>query len=335
MADLKYLKHCIDPDIDRIEKTMREDIDSLSRDMDDLLLEILNYGLFGGGKRFRPLLAVIAGRLCNGEENGEENEIFKLAIAFEYLHMATLFHDDVIDRAETRRGKPSVNNSYGIAPAILAGDFLHARSMAIVGRYGGSEALEIFCGATGSMVDGEFLQLRNATNFNQSEKDYFDAIHGKTASLIAATTEIGGLHGGAGNREKEALKEYGRNLGCAFQIVDDLLDYIGDEQKTGKIVGNDLAEGKMSLPLIVTMESADSKERGRLLEILNDQELRHRSFDEVVDIIERCDGFSQTRLKAEQCVREGVRQLNIFPQEKEQEVQILTALAEYVMVRKK
>jgi octaprenyl-diphosphate synthase len=331
MADITALLNLIKPDIEKIEKAMRADVDSMAAGIDNLLLEILNYGLFGGGKRFRPLLAVIASRLCSVQEK----KIYDLAIAFEYLHLATLFHDDVIDQADTRRGKPSVCNAYGIVPAILAGDFLHARSMEIVGRYGGREALGIFCGATSGMVDGEFLQLRNARNFNQSEKDYFHAIKGKTGLLIAATTEIGALYGGADISRQRALKEYGSNLGCAFQIVDDLLDYMGDENKTGKVVGNDLAEGKMTLPLILAMERAENKDKGRLLAILAEPELRQQSFSEVSDLIDKYNGFAKTRKRAEHCVSEAIRQLNIFPQEKKREIQVLTALAQYVLVREK
>ncbi len=331
MADITELLHLINPDLEQIESAIRVDIDSLAEDVDDLLLEILQYGLFGGGKRFRPLLAVITARLCDCHAK----EIFKLSIAFEYLHVATLFHDDVIDEADMRRGKPSVCNAYGIAPAILAGDFLHARAMAIIGEYGGSEALGIFCKATSGMVDGEFLQLRNAENFNQSEKDYFDAIQGKTALLIAATTEIGGLYGGAGKSKRKALAKYGNSLGCAFQIVDDLLDYKGQESNTGKAVGNDLVEGKMTLPVILTLEQADSNDRKRLLAILANPDIRKNSFQEVFDLMEKYNGFSRAIQRAEQCIAQAIQQLENFPEEKVKEKNILIALAQYALVRQK
>lgn len=331
MADITSLLNLIKPDIEQIENSMRADIDSLSTEIDDLHLEILQYGLFSGGKRFRPLLAVIAARLCNCDKG----EIYKLAIAFEYLHLATLFHDDVIDKADTRRGKPSVSNAYGRAAAILAGDFLHARSMAIIGRYGGGEALEIFCNATGGMVNGEFLQLRNSTNYNQSEDDYFKVIHGKTALLIAATTQIGALYGGASRREQQSLKEFGIYLGYTFQIVDDLLDYKGDAKKTGKPVGNDLIEGKMTLPLILTLKKADSKDTGRIIDILNSLDMRHQCFGEVCDLIEKYDCFEQTSEKAKKCLAHAIKELDVFSQNREKEKQILTALAQYVLVREK
>lgn len=329
MATEDLLK-LVKPDIDRIEEALKGDLEALAEEMDGLLIEILNYGLFGGGKRFRPLIAVVSSRLCPNFSK----EMYHLSIAFEYLHLATLFHDDIIDQADTRRGKESVCKLYGITGAILAGDFLHARSMEIVGRYG-VECLSVFCNATRSMVDGEFVQLRNSRNYNQSEQDYFTAIEGKTALLISAATEIGGHFGGADAEQRTALKEYGRNLGYGFQIVDDLLDYLGDEKKTGKVVGNDLAEGKMTLPLIITLQNASTKDKVRLTEILQDGERRAASFIEVHRLIEAYDGYYLTRKKAEHCINKAVESLSIFPAEKKNDVAILEGLAVYALHREK
>ena len=327
----RQLKELIEPDIRRVETTMQSDLDSIADQFDGLLLEVLRYGLLNGGKRFRPLLATVAARLC-----GNGRDIYPLAIAFEYIHAATLFHDDVIDKADTRRGRPAVNKAYGTVAAILAGDFLHARSMAIVGERGGVEALKIFCGATGGMVDGEFLQLRNATNVNQSEADYFSAITGKTALLIAATTEIGALAGKGRDEERQALRRYGSNLGCAFQIVDDLLDYLGDQDSTGKPVGNDLVEGKMTLPLILAMNRAGTKERQHLMEILQNAGLRRRCMDEVTGLIVKYNGFTDTRSRAEALIREAVSQLEIFSHShQDRDRMILAGLAHYVLTRRK
>lgn len=331
-ADGKRLKELIAPDILRIEAAMRADIDSMKGHLDDLLMEVLGYGLFNGGKRFRPLLALLAARLCG--ETGPD--VYQLAIAFEYLHMATLFHDDVIDNADLRRGRPAVNRAYGMVAAILAGDFLHARSMSLIGEFGGVEALKIFCRATCGIVDGEFIQLRNAANYNQSEKDYFAAITGKTALLIAATTEIGALYAGGKQQEREALKRYGNHLGCAFQIIDDLLDYLGDQKTTGKTIGNDLAEGKMTMPLILAMSRAEGKDRERLLEILQDTDLRKKCFAEVNGFIARFNGFTDTKKMAEEMVLEALTELEIFSHpDKGKDRMILEGLAQYVLTRKR
>jgi len=327
------VKELIKPDIQRIEEVMLRDLDELSGHLDDLLMEVLRYGLLNGGKRLRPLLTILAARLCCGCEN---LDIYRLALAFEYLHVATLFHDDVIDNADTRRGRPAVNRAYGTVAAILAGDFLHARSMAIIGERAGIEALKIFCRATSGMVDGEFLQLRNAANYDQSEKGYFAAITGKTALLIAATTEIGALAGGADDEKRRALRIYGSNLGCAFQITDDLLDYLGDQNITGKPTGNDLAEGKMTLPLILAVNRADKKDREYLLRILKQDELRRSCFDEVKEIIAKYSGFSDTKRKAEELIAEAGAQLAVFSQPaQEKDRSLLGSLAQYVLGRNK
>lgn len=328
---MNVLMQLVQADIERIDSTMLDDLEKLAVKLDGRLVEILRYGLLGGGKRFRPLLTVISSRLSGGSSE----EIYNLSIAFEYLHLATLFHDDIIDRAETRRGKPSVCKAYGIAAAILAGDFLHSRAMEVIGRLGGEQALEIFCGATEAIVDGEFVQLRNAENFNQSEADYFRAIEGKTALLISAATEIGALFGGADRNQQQALREYGRNLGYGFQIVDDLLDYRGEESATGKSTGNDLCEGKMTLPLILALEQADQSGRNTIIEILADPETRGKSFNSVYNFIERHEGFSRAESRAQRCIEDALHNLRVFPAYKDKDIRILQGLAQYALQRKK
>ena len=237
---LARLKH----EIDLVDETMQADLQNLAGKelIPSNLVEVLEHALFNGGKRIRPLLCILSAALCGNTSKA----VYLLAIAFEYLHVATLLHDDVIDHADTRRHRPTINRLFGLTPAILAGDFLHARSMFLVGTLGGKQSLELICNATEAMVAGEFLQLANAQKLNQSEKDYFAVINGKTALFIGAICETGGIFAGAHDREIEALKTYGANLGKAFQIQDDLLDYLGDQAKTGKAVGNDFCEGKMT-----------------------------------------------------------------------------------------
>ncbi len=326
------LKELIAPDIRLIDETMQSDITEISGRLDGLLLEVLRYGLFNGGKRFRPLLAVLAARLSGNKDK----DVYRLAIAFEYLHMATLFHDDVIDNAQNRRGKPAVFRAYGQAAAILAGDFLHARSMALVGEFGGVEALKIFCRATSGMVDGEFLQLRNTANYNQSEQDYFAAVSGKTVLLISAAMEIGSLFGGRNGMVRKALLHYGNNLGCAFQIVDDLLDYVGDQRNTGKSIGNDLAEGKITLPLILALKKAAQKERQHVQNILQDSDARRRCYPEIKDFIGKYKGFDDAMRKAEELIGEAISELDIFESSvQERDRAMLEGLARYVLTRTK
>ena len=324
------LKELIIGETGAIDRVMREDINALGTALDPLLAEILEYGLFSGGKRIRPLLAIVSSRLSGRDDR----ELYRLACAFEYLHVASLFHDDVIDRAESRRGKVSVNRRYGTVGAILAGDFLLAHSMGLIGRYSGTRGLDIFTEATRGMVDGEFVQLRNSDNFNQSEDDYFTVVMGKTALLIGAACEIGALFGGADQQKQSALKRYGIHLGCAFQIVDDLLDYLGEASVTGKGVGNDLKEGKMTLPLIIALQKAPSAERHRLLALLKQEADPTAYFSEAVAFIDTYGGFSGARKKAEKIVEQALESLSLFPGEENQNsLGFLRELSAYVLKR--
>lgn len=329
---MKLLESII-PESEKIDKIMKADLDSVTADVDDLLREVLEYSLFGGGKRFRPLLTIMAARLCGKRDN---DSLYQLAVAFEYLHVATLLHDDVIDSGESRRGRMTVHLKFGMVPAILAGDFLHARSMALVGNLGGKGSLDIFSEATRGMVDGEFVQLRNVENYNQSVEHYYQGIIGKTALLIGAATEIGCIFGGGDQSDRAALKQYGVNLGCAFQIIDDLLDYQGDEKQTGKKVGNDLAEGKITLPLIIALSRAGRKEKGRIMQILTSKRERTRAFAEITGLIELYNGFSDSRKKAQELINEALGHLQRFNGcGDEQACFILKGLAQYVLTRKK
>lgn len=332
MNETQKMLAAINVETQRIDQVMRQDIRNFANEVDPLLVEVLEYGLFNGGKRIRPVLAVLSAKICGYTED----DIYDLAIAFEYLHAATLFHDDVIDNAQTRRGRTAVNKQFGLVAAILAGDFLHARSMEIVGRMAGSKGLAIFCQATAGMVDGEFMQLRNAAQLNLSEHDYYTAIMGKTGLLIAASCEVGAIFGGASVLEQEALREYGVGLGCAFQMVDDLLDFTGDERNTGKPVGNDLIEGKMTLPLIITLTRASEKDKIWLKNVLEDEVIRAKEFLSVKSLIESCEGFVETKNQAENSISQAVQQLKIFTNNSTQSgKEILTSLAGYVLTRNK
>lgn len=316
----------------KIDTFMQADLDRLTPDLDALLVEILHYGLFNGGKRIRPLLVVVASRLCGRDDDAA----YRLGAAFEYLHAATLFHDDIIDQSATRRGKQSVYQKFGTIAAILAGDYLHALAMATVGKYAGQAGLDVFCKATTGMVDGEFMQLRNSTWHNLSELDYYEAIMGKTGLLIAAACEIGALFGGGDVFKIKALRQYGVNLGCAYQIIDDLLDYQGDPAKTGKAVGNDLAEGKMTLPLILAFNKASSDDKARIMQILADDGLRVQSIDEICALIRQYDGFTAAGKKAENVVADASASLTVFADKNVGfERGLLDGLARYVLTREK
>jgi len=312
-----------------VEEAMRQDLAEALQGNDPLLAEVLDYALFGGGKRIRPLLAVLAAGICGNRDD----RIYRLAAAFEYLHVATLVHDDVIDNAGERRGRQSVARKYGTTAAILAGDWLHARSMFLVGRYGDKDSLEIFCRATAGMVDGEFLQLRHIGNCSVDEQRYFEVIQRKTAMLIESTCQIGALFSGADPRQQQAMAVYGNRLGTAFQLIDDLLDYQGDTRNTGKETGNDFVEGKITLPLIRTLSTADAAER-KIIDELFAERRKKKDLVRISAIIEKHQGFKSARKTAESLVQEAVAALDIFFGTADLEsLSVLKGLAGYVLGR--
>jgi len=318
----------IQPEAEKIDQFMRRDLKVIDN---PLLAEVIAYAIFNGGKRIRPLLTVLAARLCGC---AALDEVYRLALTFEYLHAASLLHDDVIDHAEQRRGRMAANKVWSNTHVILAGDFLHSRAMRLAGTIGGERCLDKICQAASAMVESEFLQLWNVRNMEISEEYYFQVLNGKTAALIAAACETGAIFAGATRKMQDALALFGVNLGLSFQIIDDLLDYQGDPAITGKAVGNDFQEGKMTLPLIYAMRQ-DSDGTGKALSVLlkekPDKSLR--SFVRARDLIEAAGGFSYARQRAGGLIDEAVRGLEIFSANPGRD--ILKALAIYVLERDK
>ena len=336
------LIYLLKPETAKIDQAMRQDLAIVGSPR---LREVLEYAIFNGGKRVRPLLTILAARLCWQNQGHEPDpgltaKLYQLALTFEYLHAASLLHDDVIDGSESRRGRTTANRVWDNAHVILAGDFLHARSMFLAGTIGGVECLSIIGFATAAMVESEFLQLANAENRDTSQRRYFEVLDGKTAALIAAATATGALFANAGVDERQALHTFGRNLGLTFQIVDDLLDYQGDTQKTGKAVGNDFQEGKMTLPLILALEQAKPQDQATLTSLLHGSaEERSKNFALVQRIIEQAGGFLAARHQAETLVQEAIGALAIFAKSPlrgialSPEQEVMTALAGYVLCR--
>lgn len=316
----------------RVDTTIQADLKKTLAGNDGLLIQVLEYALLRGGKRIRPVLAVVSSRLCGRDDE----KLYLLAAAFEYLHTATLIHDDVIDHAAKRRGCASVQHKFGLAAAILAGDWLHARSMHLIGALAGQRALDIFCGATTAMVDGEFLQLRHVADTDVTEEQYVAVILRKTARLISSTCEIGALFGGGTPAMQEALATYGRKLGIAFQIVDDLLDYQGDSKSTGKLVGNDFVEGKLTLPLIHALNQATPADKHTLLECIRGDRSLAEACATAQQIMESLHSFEIARAKAREEIAEGLKSLTIFDKQVQgHPLAVLEGLAGYVLSRDK
>ncbi len=323
------------PDIVMVDGAMKADVAGLAS---PALKEILAYALFSGGKRIRPILTVLACRLCGAAVGNKGHrdleETVRLAMSFEYLHAASLLHDDVIDRSEQRRGRPAANVIYGTAAVILAGDYLHARAMQLTAAIGGVKCLESLSRATTSMVEAEFLQAANAKQHEKSRQRYYQVLEGKTAALIGSACEVGALYAGGDAAQVLALRRFGENLGLAFQIVDDLLDYWGESTETGKAVGNDFMEGKVTLPLIYALENTD-KETGDFFHDLLGKTPAERgeAFPVVRDHIVRLGGLEYAKKQAADTVALALEQLAVLPQCEAR--QLLEGLAVYVLNRQK
>lgn len=231
-------------------------IQRLSSDV-PLVEKIAQYIIESGGKRLRPLLVLLSSQAAGYKQD----EHLKLAAVIEFLHTATLLHDDVVDTSDMRRGRSTANARWGNAPSVLVGDFLYARAFEMMVELGSLPIMEVLSHATAVIAEGEVLQLMNIRNPDISEAQYMEVIHNKTAMLFEAASHTGALLAGAEPGQETALRNYGKHLGLAFQLVDDALDYTGDAEAMGKNVGDDLAEGKPTLPLIYAMTNTAETEK--------------------------------------------------------------------------
>jgi octaprenyl-diphosphate synthase len=229
-----------------------------------LIAEISNHLISSGGKRIRPILLLLAAKLCNSKDQEKPKD---LAAAVELIHSATLLHDDVVDKSEVRRGKKTANSLWDNKASILVGDYLFSVAFQLMVRVKNLEVLALLSKASSIMADGEVMQLQSSNDVTLSKDKYFEIIFGKTAVLFAAACESGALISNASKKEVAALREFGNNLGIIFQIVDDILDYSSDEKTLGKDIGNDFFEGKVTLPTIFLYQKSNKIEQKLIADI--------------------------------------------------------------------
>ncbi|VAW18386.1 Decaprenyl diphosphate synthase [hydrothermal vent metagenome] len=261
-----------------------------------------------GGKRLRPMLTLISARLFG---KGEGNQL-KYAAAVEFMHNATLLHDDVVDESDMRRGKPAARKIWGNQASVLVGDFLLGQAFMMMVETGSMEALDTLSRAAALIAEGEVLQLSKAKNLATSDKDYMQIIGAKTATLFEAATMVGAMAGQANEPGQKAMAAYGRELGLAFQLVDDVLDYGGVNRDLGKNTGDDLREGKMTLPVILALEKASEAERKIIAGALGAPDASADIFSKVLDIITRYGALetaTNRALKHAQNAREAISDL--------------------------
>ncbi|WP_329741306.1 polyprenyl synthetase family protein [Dyella sp. A6] len=319
--DFAAVRELAAPDMRAVDALIRH---RLSSDV-VLINQIAEHIIAGGGKRLRPMLHVLAAGAAG--YTGEQQ--IKLAAVIEFIHTSTLLHDDVVDESGLRRGRQTANALWGNAASVLVGDFLYSRSFQLMVELDDMRIMRILADTTNTIAEGEVLQLLNIGNADVDETAYLAVIERKTAVLFAAATELGGLLGGLAPDQVAALRRYGMELGYAFQIADDLLDYTSDAETLGKNIGDDLAEGKPTLPLIYALEAANEEQAQALRHAIEHGGLD--ALDRIVAAIRDSGALERTRARAEAHAQAAHNALGTLPPSPWRDA--LAVLADYSVQR--
>jgi octaprenyl-diphosphate synthase len=310
-------------DLQKVEKCISNNVTSEIK----LIPEVVHHLIDSGGKRFRPLLLLISAGIC-GRLNEQR---IPMAAVMEFLHTGTLFHDDVIDRASMRRGKTSANIIFGNAISILVGDFLCFKSFTLMTEIGNLDILRLISRMGDIMSEGEVFQLTKCGDINMTQEEYFSIIEKKTAVLISASCAAGAILESASPEKINALARFGENAGMAFQITDDVLDYMAKGREFGKSIGKDLEEGKITLPLILALKQSTDEEKNRINEIITRKKGSKKEARVILDLINKYDGIDSSLKIAAGYVSDAKSQLSIFSDCTEKDH--LNTVAEYILSR--
>ena len=307
------LKSLLDSKLDSVEKLINLKLQSQV----ELIKKMSNYHLSSGGKRIRALLTMGAAKL-GGYSNGGRDE--NLAACVELIHSATLLHDDVIDESKVRRGSKTTNAIWGNQSSILVGDYLLSRCFEMMVEDGNLEILKLLSSTSSKIAQGEVMQLQHKGEADLLEENYIKIIGLKTAALFSAATRVGACISNLDEKKKDALESYGKNLGLAFQIADDALDYFSKEKIFGKEIGKDFFEGKVTLPIIIVFQKANNIERSFLTNVFKKEERSKIDFDNVLKLIKKYKALDTTLKRAEYFVNVSYDALGIFDNSEEKNI---------------
>jgi octaprenyl-diphosphate synthase len=322
------------PDLAHIFEPIREDLEAVERayashfdSRVELIPQIAKYIQTSGGKRIRPALLLMAARLTG--YRGERGILH--ASVVEFIHTATLVHDDIIDDSSLRRGRLAVHSRWGSDITVLLGDYLYIKSMSLALTQDTLEIVRLLCDVTLRMIEGELYQLTKTGDVEISEEEHFEIIRRKTAYLFGGCAEIGGLLGEVTPEGRRALREYGFNLGVAFQLVDDLLDFTADESALGKPVGGDLREGKVTLPVIYLLQRGDARASELVRAVVRDRTVTPEAWRELVRLLREHRATESAFEQASAYASAAKQYLDVFPVSPERDA--LMALPDYVLAR--
>ena len=321
LENLPYFQKHLESDLGRVNVVINQAVQSEVA----LISQIGTYIISAGGKRLRPIITILAGKSLGYDHD----KLYSLAAMVEFIHTSTLLHDDVVDESELRRGRKTANNLFGNAAAVLVGDFLYTRAFQLMVGSGSMKILEVMADATNIIAEGEVMQLMNIGNTDITEAEYVQVIQYKTAKLFEAAAQVGAILAGADESQEQALKEYGMHVGTAFQIIDDILDYSGDTAEIGKNVGDDLAEGKPTLPLIYLMQQGNEQAAADVRHALQNADRSY--FEKIHHHVIHSDALAYSTEQARIAVEQATACLSKLPDN--EITQAMRALAEESLMR--
>ncbi|MCO6504660.1 MAG: polyprenyl synthetase family protein [Snodgrassella sp.] len=303
LENLPYFQKHLPDDLNRVNSVINRAVNSNVV----LISQVGQYIINAGGKRLRPILTILAGKTLGYQDD----PLFSLAAMVEFIHTSTLLHDDVVDESDLRRGRQTANNMFGNAAAVLVGDFLYTRAFQLMVASNNLRILEVMAEATNTIAEGEVMQLMNIGNIDITEAEYLHVIEYKTAKLFQAAAQVGAILAQASETQELALKNYGTHLGTAFQIIDDVLDYTGELSTIGKNVGDDLAEGKPTLPLIYLLNQGSPAAAADVRHALKQADRSY--FDKIHEHVIHSDALDYCSTQAQKAIDSAVNSLKDLP----------------------